>query len=176
MTNPHQPADNAHVRVKALCAALEQDLHQMVQAINNRAALAGHWEEVADAQRAEIERLKAMRGLVYLACPYSHPDMAVRLARFQTVNDVAAQLMNEGEFIFSPISHTHPIALAGNLPTGWDFWSEYDRAVLLCCKKMVVLMLPGWDESMGVAAEIVIAQDLGIPIEYRDVESNDGRE
>lgn len=25
MTNPHQPADNAHVTIKALCAALEQD-------------------------------------------------------------------------------------------------------------------------------------------------------
>lgn len=62
MTNPHQSADNAHVRVKALCAALEQDLHQMVQAIDNRAALADHWRGVADAQRAEIERLR--RGIL----------------------------------------------------------------------------------------------------------------
>lgn len=62
MTNPHQSADNAHVRVKALCADLEQDLHQMVQAIDNRAALARHWEDVADAQRAKIEGLR--RGIL----------------------------------------------------------------------------------------------------------------
>ena len=50
----------------------------------------------------------------------------------------AAQLMAEGELIFSPISHTHPIALAGDLPTDWNYWESYDRAILQCCCKVKV--------------------------------------
>jgi hypothetical protein len=57
-TNPHQPADIAHVLAQQVAALIEQRLHDAIQALDNRAALAGHWEGVANAQRGEIERLK----------------------------------------------------------------------------------------------------------------------
>lgn len=104
--------------------------------------------------------------LVYLACPYNHSDPAIRQARFEVVNRVAARLMCEGLHVILPISHTHPIALAGDLPRGWDYWEQYDRALLRCCGKLIVLMLNGWVHSIGVNAEIAIAQELKIPIEY----------
>lgn len=106
--------------------------------------------------------------LVYLACPYSHPDKAVQEARFQAVNKAAAKLMAEGTYIFSPISHTHPIALAGKLPGGWDFWEGYDRTMLDCCSKLIVLKVDGWEKSTGVTAEIKIATELGMLIEYME--------
>jgi hypothetical protein len=106
--------------------------------------------------------------LVYLACPYSHPDRAVRVARFESANRMAAQLMAVGEYVFSPISHTHPIAEAGGLPLGWDFWEGYDRAILANCEKVVVLKLDCWYESKGVAAEIAIAREMGLPIQFAD--------
>ena len=105
-------------------------------------------------------------GITYLAVPYSHPDPAVRQARFETVNEVAARMMAEGHYVFSPISHTHPIAMAGDLPKGWEFWSEYDRQMLMRCSRLVVLMLDGWRESVGVQAEIRIASGWNMPIEY----------
>ena len=107
-----------------------------------------------------------MKTLVYLACPYSDKKASVRLSRFNSVNKIAAQLMLQGMHIFSPISHTHPIAEAGGLPKGWDFWEGYDRAILATCAKMIVLQLDGWDISKGVQAEITIATELEIPIEY----------
>lgn len=107
-----------------------------------------------------------IKTLVYLATPYSHQDENVRHARFIEVNKVAARLMRDGLHIYSPISHTHPIAMAGDLPLGWEFWNEYDTAILKCCCKVIVLMLEGWRESKGVAAEINIANQLGVPIEY----------
>jgi hypothetical protein len=109
-----------------------------------------------------------MTKLIYLACPYSHKDPAVKVQRFEAVNKVAAKLMAEGNYIFSPISHTHPIALAGSLPGGWDYWEGYDRTIIACCCKIIVLRLPGWELSTGVQAEIKIGQELGIPVEYID--------
>lgn len=106
--------------------------------------------------------------LIYLATPYSHPDPAIMHERFETVNRVAARLMRAGLHIFSPISHTHPIAVAGDLPRGFDFWEQYDRAILSACCRVMVLRLAGWQESKGVAAEIVIAGELGIPVYYID--------
>jgi len=106
--------------------------------------------------------------LVYLATPYSHPEAAIREMRFEEVNRVAADMMRRGEHVFSPISHTHPIALAGDLPKGWDFWQDYDRAILSSCYKLVVLMQDGWRESVGVQAEISIARDMGLPVEFMD--------
>lgn len=107
-----------------------------------------------------------MKTLVYLATPYSDPDPKVRLRRFETVNKVAARLMRDGVHIFSPISHTHPIAEAGGLPLDWEFWQGYDRAILAACVRMSVLMQPGWKESVGVQAEIKSAKELGIAVEY----------
>lgn len=108
--------------------------------------------------------------LVYLAVPYSHPYPEVREERFRAVNRVAAKLMEQGLHIFSPISHSHPISIEGNLPTNWEYWEAYDRAFLNASNKLIVLMLDGWDKSVGVAGEIAIAKELGIEIEYIDGE------
>ena len=115
-----------------------------------------------------VSQLK--RPLVYLACPYSHPMRNTRFVRFQAAN-VAADMLTHwrDELVFSPISHSHPICEAcgeaepENGP--WEYWERFDRAILSLCRKLYVLPLPGWKESKGVQAEIVIAQELGIPVE-----------
>ena len=104
------------------------------------------------------------RRLVYLAVPYSSPDPAVREHRFHLVNQAAAALMRQGIHVFSPISHTHPILTEGELPTGFDYWEEYDRAMLGACCALVVLAIEGWNRSVGVAREIEIAKEMGLPI------------
>jgi len=106
--------------------------------------------------------------LIYLACPYSHADPKIKERRFNGVNLVASKLMNEGYYIFSPISHTHPIAIAGGLPENWKFWSGYDTEIIKNCKALYVLKLDGWEISTGVQAEIKIAENLGIPVRYLD--------
>jgi hypothetical protein len=98
--------------------------------------------------------------IIYLAVPYSHPDEAVRLERFHRVNAAAASLMAQGICVFSPVSHSHPIASSGiELPTGWEFWGAYCHTMLSACKKLLVLKLEGWDKSIGVAGEIKLAKE-----------------
>lgn len=106
--------------------------------------------------------------MIYLASPYSHQDHDVMEQRFDAVCRHAGRLMAEGHVIFRPIAHTHPIAVRGELPRGWDYWERFDREFILASRKVIVLMLDGWDRSKGVAAEIKIAEHAGIPIEYME--------
>ena len=111
---------------------------------------------------------KGIKMLVYLATPYTHSDYSVMVKRFEKVNQIAAKLMSQGIHIYSPISHTHPISEIGNLPKTWDYWEEYDRKILAVCGKLMVYKQDGWEKSVGVQAEIKIAQELNLPIEFID--------
>ena len=104
--------------------------------------------------------------IVYLASPYTGTEREM-VQRFQQVAELAAEMMDQGIIVFSPIAHTHPIALAGDLPRDWEFWKRYDEAMLKACGHLVVATeIEGWDMSKGVSAEIEIANDLGLDIFY----------
>ena len=105
--------------------------------------------------------------MIYLASPYSHPEVSVREQRFHAVCRMAATLMQQGHVVFAPIVHGHPLVGHG-LPTDWPFWERFDREHLRRCDELVVLMLDGWRESVGVAAEIRIAAELGKPVRHID--------
>lgn len=107
-----------------------------------------------------------MSKLLYLVAPYSHDYPRVREKRFQLINEAAAHLMRWGFYVFSPISHCHPIALAGGLPTGFDYWRGYDEAMIGACGALVVLQLAGWEMSVGVKAEIGIAERMKLPVVF----------
>ncbi|MGE3809695.1 MAG: DUF1937 family protein [Gemmataceae bacterium] len=103
--------------------------------------------------------------MIYLASPYSHTDATIREHRFREACRMTADLVHAGYVVFSPILHSHPLADFG-LPNTWAFWRHQDQAYLERCDVLVVLMLDGWQESVGVAGEIQIARELGKPIDY----------
>lgn len=106
---------------------------------------------------------------IYLASPYSHPEAYVMEQRFQEVCRIAGELMISGHIVFSPIAHSHPIAVQSMLPGDWKFWEKFDRAFIAVSQKLVVAMMDGWRESKGVTAEIAFAKEIGIPVEYMEV-------
>lgn len=109
----------------------------------------------------------SQKKISYLAVPYSHPDRATRIYRFEKANQITGDLMRSGIPVYSPISHTHPICEAmGDVPFTWDYWEAYDRLFIENSDLLYVAMLDGWQESKGVQAEIQIAQELEIPIKY----------
>jgi hypothetical protein len=91
--------------------------------------------------------------MIYLATPYSHSDPAIREWRYQVVTRYAAALTLDGEHVFSPITHSHPMVEHG-AATDWEYWREVDLFWLDHCKLMHVLCLDGYSESTGVKAEI----------------------
>ena len=106
--------------------------------------------------------------MIYLASPYSHPEEEVRQRRFDAACRAAATLIRQGRTVFSPIAHSVAICRYG-VPLDWRFWQRHDRCYLEACDEVVVLMLDGWGESVGVQAEIAIARDLGKPVTFLSV-------
>ena len=77
-----------------------------------------------------------------------------------------ALLIKEGHFIYSPIVHFHPIACLHDLPRDIDFWWNISEDMIRKADAFWVLKLTGWDNSIGVMRETVLATDLGLPIRY----------
>ena len=107
---------------------------------------------------------------IYLAAPYKYDDPDVEHERFEAVSTKAAELMNEGKLVFSPLSHAHPLKEFADLPGGWDYWAKLDTAFLSVCKELHILCLQGWTSSQGVQEETKIADAMGIPVVYHDPE------
>ena len=115
----------------------------------------------------EIPELK----LSYLAAPYSDPSIDVVEKRMEKLCKVDAILMKQGIFTVSPLLK-HFIVRHADLPTDYKFWKDYSDTLLCAVDQLIVLMLDGWKESIGVTAEIKLAKDLGIPVVYVDEDGN----
>ncbi len=109
-----------------------------------------------------------IKKLVYLAAPYTHDNPKVVEERVRKINKYAAKLINKGLAVYSPISQCHEIAKVAQLPTTWEFWEQHDRTFLAYCSHIVVLRLPGYNLSIGVRAEIKLAEELGVKVRYTD--------
>lgn len=104
--------------------------------------------------------------MIYVASPYSHPDAAVREQRYRDVMSFVAERTRMGEFLYSPILHWHPLAVAHGKPTSADFWHEHNFEMLCSLRELYVLKLEGWETSIGVAEEVQLAERNSMPIEY----------
>jgi nucleoside 2-deoxyribosyltransferase len=106
------------------------------------------------------------QALWYLASPYSKFEKGHEEA-FKEAAKAAATLLKRGLRVFSPIAHSHPIAVYGDIDkVDHDFWLRLDIAILDECDGLLVVMMPGWKESLGVQAEISHAEKTGKPVSY----------
>ncbi len=107
--------------------------------------------------------------LTYLCSPYTHTHPAIREQRYEQAAKAAAQLMREGRLVYSPIVHGHPLTVADpELPSDFDFWMRHCYAMLRVCEQIIVLKLDGWEQSVGVRAEMEFALKAGIRIEFME--------
>lgn len=113
--------------------------------------------------------------LIYLASIYSvehedgtKPTLEELKERVRQATIKAAELMQEGFNVFSPITHSDVIAdfMPENLRRNHDFWLEIDFDMIERCDELWVYMLPGWERSYGISQEIIFARENNIPIKY----------
>lgn len=104
--------------------------------------------------------------LFYVASPYSKYEGGIQSA-FVDISKACAELLRRGIAVYSPIAHTHPIAIYGNLdPYDHAMWMPLDHFLMKAADGCIVMMMPGWQESKGVQIEIAEFEKAGKPIRY----------
>ncbi len=102
--------------------------------------------------------------LCYLATPYTRYAGGLDQA-FKDAAKIAAHLLMAGVKVYSPICHTHPIAVFGQLdPLDHSIWLPFDEAMMAAASTLIVAHLDGWHESYGIAHEVKFFQAAGKPI------------
>ena len=111
------------------------------------------------------------QGYIYLACPYSHENAAVREWRYQTANRYAALLMEAGYVVFSPLSHSHPVAqfMGEEALMDHDLWMKQDLVFVRGAELVLVLEFPGWEKSRGVQRELDFAEEHGVRVCFTEL-------
>ena len=107
---------------------------------------------------------------IYLAIPYSKID---KHYSYSLVNQITFDLINAGNNVYSPITHTHPLVMMG-LDGDWDFWEQCDYQFIDWADEIIVTIPPVENgieivqESVGVQAEIKYGIKTGKPIRFYD--------
>jgi hypothetical protein len=105
---------------------------------------------------------------LYLGSPYSSRDQAKQHFRFRSAGHAVTYLLQQGIHVYSPIVHCHQLAIDYDLPKDFEYWREYNEAMLEPASMLMILKLDGWKESMGLDGEIRFATRKSIPIEFMD--------
>lgn len=110
-------------------------------------------------------------GLVYIASPYSRYADGLESA-FIEICRITARLIDRGVKAYSPIAHTHPIAIHGNIdPLDHAFWMDFDKAMMTVCNACLVVEMSGWRDSVGITHEIARFLAANKPVLYLDPKS-----
>jgi hypothetical protein len=95
-----------------------------------------------------------MSGFIYVASPYSHPQITIEEARHAEVMRYVAKLLNRQEWCYSPILHCHTLAITHCLPRDAASWKDYNETMMRAANELHVLMLDGWRRSLGIKHEM----------------------
>ena len=107
--------------------------------------------------------------MIYLAQPYTHSDPDVVRQRFIWGEHYTAELLQNKQWVYSPIVHCHKLAKRYNLPKDFAYWQDYNLHMLGNSHVMYALLLSGWKHSKGLFGEMKHAKALSIPFHYVEV-------
>lgn len=88
-----------------------------------------------------------MKKLYYFAHPYSGNEAY----NYFLCNKRVSKLINLGHAIFSPITHSHPLATDENR-NDHDLWLKLDFIIMDCCG--AVIFAPEWEHPKGCVLEM----------------------
>jgi len=121
-------------------------------------------------------------GFWYLATPYTGYANHMREVADRATDDVllglaanraaqeAAKLLGAGVHVYSPIVHSHVLCKSSNLSfTDHEFWMAVDEPFMQAAIGMIVVKMPGWDASEGIAYERRRFAEMRKPILWLEV-------
>lgn len=105
-----------------------------------------------------------MTGFLYLATPYSKFHDGLEAAYVMACK-ARAELIAAAVPCFSPIVHSHGVAIHGGLdPLRHDIWLPSEAPILQASCGLVIYQAEGWTESYGIAKEIAAFRAAGKPV------------
>jgi len=110
-----------------------------------------------------------MSGYWYVATPYSNYPNGHEAA-YKDACRAGAILMRSGWRILCPVAHSHSLCEINGTEEGIpdhldpDLWKHADEPLLDAAYGLIVVMMPGWEESSGVQHEIQEARRQGKPV------------
>lgn len=128
-----------------------------------------YWALPANDNRpTQLGDLVGKPGYIYLGSPYTKYAEGLNAAAAD-VAAAAGKLMARGFCIYSPIAHGHFVTdHCAALPLDWSFWKKQCQPMIDAASSMIVLTLPGWEESVGLNYEIACFLTAGKPVVYLD--------
>lgn len=110
----------------------------------------------------------AWPGYWYIATPYSKYPAGLEAAFIEACR-VTAALVSMRLPCFSPIAHSHPVAVHGELdPLDYAIWLPANEALIDAARGLIVVEMDGWEESYGVGVEIRRFEAAGKLVLYLD--------
>lgn len=102
--------------------------------------------------------------MIYLASPYSSPDISVRQERYILANSFTVRVLKHSIPIFSPIVYGRD--MEDTIGTDYLSWQTFNDEMVRICSHFWVLTLKDWETSRGVNHEIALATLLGKSVRY----------
>lgn len=97
--------------------------------------------------------LPAIDTFYYLATVYTQHPEGIDAAHMDACK-ASAQLMSAGVPVFCPIAHSHYVAAHGELdPLDHELWMRADAPMMEAAGGLIVVKMPGWETSRGIAEE-----------------------
>lgn len=104
------------------------------------------------------------KSFIYLATPYAHEDPKMEQLRLDAAVKLNRSYIANGLTALSPIAFGKTFIDMELVPP--QTWLEWDIPILKRADEVWVMMMPGWDISVGVTREIKEATEMGIFIKY----------
>lgn len=102
---------------------------------------------------------------LYLASPFTvYPDKET--AWRDACRAAAALQALTTMAVYSPIADSYGVEAVGGARLTHAEWMLRDKAMLLACEHVAVVMLPGWERSKGIAQEVAWAREAKMPVSY----------
>lgn len=113
-----------------------------------------------------MEMLTEIPSFWYLGQPYTAHSQSCEVAYRQGC-EAAGWLIDRGVPIFSPIAHSHPIAMIGKVKHDcYDTWLSLDERLMEGAHGLLVLELPGYETSKGLNWERAWFKERHRPIVF----------
>lgn len=102
--------------------------------------------------------------MMYLATPYTAHTICMEVA-YKDALWASVRLIDLGLDVFSPVVHFHPMSLRMR-ERPHSFWMARCMPFLMAADELLVVQMPGWDRSKGIAEEVRTFEEIGRPPLY----------